>query len=421
MKDNVKALAKAVGLKKVVDGFRKGVAVKPYLDPKMELRYSLWEGISSIHCHDGRQLGENNVAPELYRDNIPTRLQVCPHSNPDGTLLMNVSALESMMKNWDVAIPFILAFRKDFNNRFAVSSKALSLYDVFLLAKLCVCLPIFQARRQPSLTKDGDVSALVATQFQLISGMFMVVRKMLEQGEPWLNPSMSLDADALFEYADRQKVFVTERGFICAGSKRKILEFMQIVIDPTNPDVDPNWDQEIDKQVEGRREEYYQYFQAGVGIELVTKLVKVLASHLFYASPLQFRQDILDKSERVKRLQGLCYFDPNSLIIINEQRRIILELLDRLSFSDLVKELVTHFDATIAKNENQDHGDFSLVSAELCQQYRELLTTSLPCFQMLQDSINKSLNLSSTTSITGQDVHQAIVVFDNVPLNKISV
>lgn len=402
---------------------KKIVTAPPYLDAKMELRHTLWEGISSIHCHDGRQLGENNVAPEIYRENIPTRTQVCPHSNPDSSLLMNVSALESMMKNWAGATNFVLYLRNEFTKKYSIKNNNFSVYDTYLFAKFCVCLPIFQVRHKPAIIQDGEVDVLVATQFQLISGMFMVVRKMIENGESWLNELTHKDAETFFDYADENQVFVTDRGFICAGSKRKIVEFMHLVIQPENLEIDEKWLPEIKKQLPASLDDYFAYYEAGVAMELVVKLVKNLFAGFVYSTPLFYKEGVLNNSDNIKRLDGLCFLSEKSPSIIEEQERILLELFDRLPYRDLVKNLIEKCksDHALFLSDSEKQLNNTEISVIVIDKYKNLLGGSLNIFQSIQNDIGSSLAFNDAVDLTKNDIHSSISSFHSKNVNKLYI
>mgnify|MGYP006175796221 CR=1 FL=1 len=106
----------------------------------------------------------------------------------------------------------------------------LGLFDVYTLAKLCVCLPAWQARQRHAPLKDRRLDPVVATAFQLTAGMFMVIRKMLARGEPWLDESSRMSPAELYDYADRHGVFISPNGHACGGSRRKIIELMDFLI-----------------------------------------------------------------------------------------------------------------------------------------------------------------------------------------------
>lgn len=60
-------------------GVRLYAAIRPppYRLPAMEFQPGVWTGISSFHSVDGRQIGENNTSPEMYREVLSTEHRIC--------------------------------------------------------------------------------------------------------------------------------------------------------------------------------------------------------------------------------------------------------------------------------------------------------------------------------------------------------
>lgn len=202
----------------------------PYYDPKMEFRYGVWGGVSSMHCRYGRQLGENNVVPHRLKETMPTELQVFRNGGSRDGRYFNKSALRHAMRNWDPAMALIGDMRREYLRRRGSVGEPLGLFDVYTLAKLCVCLPAWQTRQRHAPLKDRRLDPVIATVFQLTAGMFMVIRKMLARGEPGLDASSRMTPEELYDYADHHGVFLSPNGHACGGSRRKIIELMDFLI-----------------------------------------------------------------------------------------------------------------------------------------------------------------------------------------------
>ena len=54
----------------------------------------------------------------------------------------------------------------------------------------------------------------------------MICRHMMENADPLIAKNQPLDAQTLYEYADKQGIFISFNGMACAGSTKKIIEFL---------------------------------------------------------------------------------------------------------------------------------------------------------------------------------------------------
>ncbi len=199
----------------------------PYATATMEFDYGLWLGISSLHCVDGRQLGEDNTWPYFFRERIPTEYHTSNMPGSRAGHAINMTTLHIVMKRWDSVLPLVAALRKAFDECMATDGQALTLGDLYLLSKTGVALPALMVRRHESRIRDGALPADVATQFKIIAGVFMVVQHMLWSGRHEANDR--LDAEIFYDYADKHGIFISPSGYACGGSRRKIMELYDIV------------------------------------------------------------------------------------------------------------------------------------------------------------------------------------------------
>ncbi len=382
----------------------------PYEDPLMELRHSIWIGISSIHCHDGRQLGENNAGPKMFKENLPTRCRESGLSNENGKLLINITALEGVMRNWDAAIEFVLAMRDIYLQKYCPDRRKFTLFDVFFFAKMCVCVPAYQARRSPPLSKDGEIDVVSATQFQLISGMFMIVREMIDRGESWLDADLVYDAEAIFDYGVEHGVFNTEAGYTCAGSKRKILEFMGVVTGEIARESLVSI-ADIEKDYLGRDlNSFISYFENAVSIELLVKLGRTLTAKTFYGASQDFKGQVLSMNEYFNAHQGMCFNSKDSLSIIETQEKLLLMLL---SFPDkengkIIQEQI-YKDCEVLFNKSES-SNVEEETKRLADGYFCIINCFLNLLQSHQNKLQESLGKQLVT-VSSDNVHRAIGAF----------
>ena len=196
----------------------------PWATPTMEFDYGVWLGPSSLHCVDGRQLGEENTWPRFFREFVPTEYRDSNMPGSRSGCSINMTALHMVMRAWNDALPLMGALRASFAEVYGFGARPLGMEAFFVLSKAGCALPAFLVRRHDAPLADGDIPALVATQFKLIAGFFMVAQDML-WGKTPADPDP--DANAFFDYADAHGIFISPGGRACGGSRRKIIELYE--------------------------------------------------------------------------------------------------------------------------------------------------------------------------------------------------
>ena len=201
----------------------------PYSTPTMEFDYGLWLGISAIHCVDGRQLGEDNTWPKIFREPIPTEFRESNMPGSRSGLKINMTTLHIVMKAWTETLPVVAALRSLYLSNSLPGLATLSIPDVYLVSRLGVSVPALMARRHNQPVADGEIPRPIATQFKIIAGLFMIVRNMLQEGHlEWLRKA-EYDSDELFDYADSEGVLISPNAHACGGSRRKIVELIELL------------------------------------------------------------------------------------------------------------------------------------------------------------------------------------------------
>lgn len=210
----------------------------PFLDNAMEFRYGVWAGISTIRCKEGRQLGETNSTPLAFRRAAPTQFHSAHLEGSRAGYSINLTALQNIMRYWPDLMAFIQALRPHLLKKLGIRSEPLSAGDLYLLALTFVAIPAYLARRSKAPIGDGHITVLIADQQKLITGVFMIIRHMIEQNYPGISTSSFINEDALYDYADQHNLFLSPEGkpTACGGSKRKILELLrQLIYLPNEP------------------------------------------------------------------------------------------------------------------------------------------------------------------------------------------
>ena len=292
----------------------------PYLTDTMEIEYGLWEGISSIHCNDGRQLGENNVKPLYLQDHsIKTNLHVSKHEGSRSGLIVNMTALQILMREWDESLKIIGAVKNIYLTNYKNESSPFNLYDLFIIAKICVSLPIFSVRKSNPIYKDNQLPSRVSAQFQLISGVFMIVRRMIEKGDSYIFNDIMPPAEKLFDYAENNSVFISEKnGQVCGGSKKKIIELLDFILkDNTSNENDSI---ECIKSIVGEVDRFFKYSLAAVELEILMAETRVVSHKILFMS---------------NDINNLCGKDNSSSDVISKYSRTLMLYSSLLSYMDL--------------------------------------------------------------------------------------
>lgn len=196
----------------------------------MEFDFGVWLGPSSLRCVDGRQLGEENTWPKRFRRFPATEYHETAMAGSRNGCSINMTALHMVMRAWNDALPLMGGLRQVYAEAAGIESQRLTLAHFFVLSKMGCALPALMARRALDPIADGALPALVATQFKLIAGFFMVAQHSLwaEDGEAL----EALHADTFYDYADRHEIFTSPSGRACGGSRKKILELFDYLVEP---------------------------------------------------------------------------------------------------------------------------------------------------------------------------------------------
>jgi hypothetical protein len=140
-----------------------------------------------------------------------------------------------------------------------------------------VSMPAFLARRQPNPLADKHISSLIADQQKLITGVFMMIRHMLERGDLRLHLDTYFTGTELYEYADHEGLFLSPAGAktACGGSKRKIIEYIDhIIYGPANDNKNSITQQLNEVTGIDDTNTFIAYAKSGIELELATMLAR---------------------------------------------------------------------------------------------------------------------------------------------------
>jgi hypothetical protein len=201
-----------------------------YRRPDMEFDFDVWNGISSFHAHDGRQIGENNTAPSMYRERIATEHRVCKFEGTRSGLQMNVTALRSVMGVWDEALQFVMLARERHLRHTGHSGPQMNLRQAYVFSKMAAAYVAFLVRRRAEPIADGELSALEAAFFTLGVGPFMVVRALMERGDLRALDTQPLSGEQVYELAEASRALISGDKVACAGSRKLIVQFLDVAL-----------------------------------------------------------------------------------------------------------------------------------------------------------------------------------------------
>ncbi len=197
----------------------------------MEFDFDVWNGISSLHGLGGRQIGENNTGPDLYRESAVTEHRVLSFDGSRRGLPVNMTALKHAMAVWRDTLQFATLLRNRFIEQRGLPAGArFDLRQGYVYSKMAAALVAFQVRRRRDPLPDHALPELETAFFTLGVGPFMVMRSLFENGDRAALMTGPLPAEELFRLADESGSLVTPAGKGCAGSRKLITEFLDVVM-----------------------------------------------------------------------------------------------------------------------------------------------------------------------------------------------
>lgn len=253
----------------------------PYRRENMEFEYDVWNGICSFHSSAGRQIGENNTVPELYKEMIPTEHRICKFDDSRNGLPINVTALREVMAVWDDVLQFATLARNDYIARRKLDSTRLNLRQAYVFSKLGAGLAAYEARRAASPLPDGQLPPLETAFFTLGVGPFMVVRALMEQGDLTPLDPNPLTAQRMYELADSSGSIISPySGKGCAGSKRLFLELLDVVMNGSYSKPLDSAEARRALAAIGDLDAFYAYIHSSSRLELLIKVYQQLCAHV---------------------------------------------------------------------------------------------------------------------------------------------
>ena len=211
--------------KKVVRRF----VAPPWQSSTMEFGQGLWSGVSPLFTESGRQLGEENARPFLFNDHIPAKTIECKYEGSRFGHPINMSALRIAMTNFDPALQITKAvIRHHAATALKTNPKHRNgMWDLYIVALASIALIAYSIRKRPRLRSSDIIADDLASQYQFIAGIFMIGRDMIDTNSDLAANNDPVNAAQLYHYADQHEIFKSFNGWVCAGSTKKIMDFLE--------------------------------------------------------------------------------------------------------------------------------------------------------------------------------------------------
>lgn len=248
----------------------------PFRRANMEYDFDVWNGISSFRASNGRQLGENNTTPGIYREVVATEHKAARFGGSRQGRQINMTALRNVLPVWDDAVQLTLLLRDNFIARHGLSGPALNPRQGYVFSKMAAAYVAFLARRRQSPMADGAVSPVVAGYFTLGVGPFVVVRALMEQGDLAAAGAEPLSAAAWYELAERSGSLLAGDDRACAGSKAMITQYLDASMNGVYAKPLTSADAEAAYARIDDWDGFYRYLYAAARLELLIKLNQAL-------------------------------------------------------------------------------------------------------------------------------------------------
>lgn len=181
---------------------------------------------------EGRQLGEGHVYPAGLRLECATDWRVClyPGSRYRDEAPMNASALRSMIACWRPMLTALLAIRDEVLPRLPRSRQRLCVGDLHAFSRVALAVPAFALMRD-SGSGASPLHPILSALSRAMEGIRLATHDMLLlSAERTRSPDEPLDAAELYGFAERNGLFLSERG-VCAGPRMMMEQLFAVIFD----------------------------------------------------------------------------------------------------------------------------------------------------------------------------------------------
>lgn len=221
----------------------------------LELVMPVFRVVHMYMDRDGRQVGEANVFPPKARMDLPTEWKTCTYEGsryqPDAP--MNATALRAMRAHWREMMAVILKVRDLYFKRFPDAKDGWTVAHMERMTVAVLCMPSYMLMRRDNPVQNGDLHPVLSSLFRVTDGLRLTMHQMLfvPFGEPMRHPHTPMDADGVWDYANRNHAFHSDLG-VCAGPPFMIKEFLAVAFDGVVPAVGtpPSYDPAVQDAID---------------------------------------------------------------------------------------------------------------------------------------------------------------------------
>lgn len=227
-------------LTRYINPLRRQMTRLPWERPDMEFELGVWRGVSAVQAISGRQIGEGNTRPFLFNRHIPAETYPCKYGGSRSGRPINMTALRIAMRHFDEASQIVGAVKAFHLNQKKMHDRdrMTGLWDLYVIAQASIAIIAYSLRQRHTAPLEPPISNALASQYQFITGVFMICRHMIQNNPDRIATNETVCAEELFSYADRHALFHAPDGQVCAGSEAKIMEFLTFCIEPINDNKD---------------------------------------------------------------------------------------------------------------------------------------------------------------------------------------
>jgi hypothetical protein len=180
---------------------------------------------------DGRQVGENNVAPRPLFLDLPTQRRLCNYagSRYQADVPMNVTALKHMTSRWPELLSLTEQFRRAFLERLPLEGATLSVGELQLLGVCCLASVGYVMVRGVQPVPNGQLDAGLAAMFRLVDGVRLVTTELIRAEASSHGCDQPVSARSIADYAERNSMYEGVYG-VCAGPQALIDEYLRVLV-----------------------------------------------------------------------------------------------------------------------------------------------------------------------------------------------
>lgn len=202
-----------------------------------ELRYGVWKTTSNIFQVNGRQLGEANVHQGFRRRKFPIEYRECKIKGSRLGKQTNLTALQDIMRNYSDAMQILMLIREHYMETLSLDNQVFDAGTLFQFTQHVVSLPLFMNRDKSGNTNHSALIDLqITTLFQLVAGVFNLVRRLLEDKTEGVDIHSHVEAEQLYTFSEKNNLFTTpnadkrRKDKVCGGAKAKVIELLDVII-----------------------------------------------------------------------------------------------------------------------------------------------------------------------------------------------